>query len=184
LPVIHTGCSQKSEVEGMLIKRCYEGLLSQEFEDKDGTIRPLTPADILVVSPYNVQVNHLKSVLPGGAHVGTVDKFQGQEGPVVLVSMATSGAEDMPRNIEFLFSANRLNVAISRAQCLAVVVASPRLLETPCRSIEQLRLVNKFCHLVAYATCSERVVLRKGSNPSKGAAGLGSPNVESCARLR
>jgi uncharacterized protein len=82
-----------------------------------------------------------------------VDKFQGQEAPVVLVSMATSGAEDMPRNIEFLFSANRLNVALSRAQCLAAVVASPRLLETPCRTIEQLRLVNKFCQLAAYAAC-------------------------------
>ncbi len=80
-----------------------------------------------------------------------MDKFQGQEAPLVLVSMATSSAEDMPRNIEFLFSANRLNVALSRAQCLAVLAASPKLLETPCRSIEQLRLVNKLCQLVAYA---------------------------------
>jgi uncharacterized protein len=133
----------------------------------------MTPADILVVSPYNVQVNHLKSVLPDGAQVGTVDKFQGQEAPVVLVSMATSGAEDMPRNIEFLFSANRLNVAVSRAQCLAAVVASPRLLETPCRSIEQLRLVNKFCQLVAYAACPEGGVLKTLSSPSKDDAGLG-----------
>ena len=103
--------------------------------------------DILVVSPYNVQVNHLKSVLPPGAKVGTVDKFQGQEAPAVLVSMATSDAECLPRNIEFLFSANRLNVALSRAQCLAIVVACPKLLETPCKTIDQLTLVNRFCRL-------------------------------------
>jgi uncharacterized protein len=179
LPVTHTGCSQKSEAEGTVIKRCYEGLLSQEFEDKDGTIRPMTAADVLVVSPYNVQVNHLKSVLPEGAQVGTVDKFQGLEAPVVLVSMATSGAEDMPRNIEFLFSANRLNVALSRAQCLAAVVASPRLLETPCRTIEQLRLVNKFCQLAAYAVCPQGGELKTGSSPAKDNAGLGSSEVVS-----
>ncbi len=80
-------------------------------------------ADILVVSPYNVQVNHPKSILPAGARVGTVDKFQGQEAPVVLISMATSSADDMPRSMEFLYSRNRLNVAISRARSLAVVVA-------------------------------------------------------------
>ena len=151
LPVEHSGCSQKSEEEGAVIKRYYQHLLSQEFQGCDGSVRAMNLDDILVVSPYNIQVNHLKTVLPAGARVGTVDKFQGQEAPIVLVSMATSSAEDMPRNIEFLFSANRLNVALSRAQCLAVVAASPKLLETPCRSIEQLRLVNKFCQLVAYA---------------------------------
>jgi uncharacterized protein len=114
----------------------------------------MTTDDILVVSPYNVQVNYLKSVLPAGARVGTVDKFQGQEAAVVLVSMATSTAEDMPRGVEFLFSANRLNVAVSRAQCLAVVLANPGLLETSCRTVEQLRLVNKFCQLAAWAADS------------------------------
>jgi uncharacterized protein len=151
LPVTHAGCSQKSEDEAKVINQYYQKLLGQQFEDGKGGCRSIKPDDMLVVSPYNVQVNHLKSVLPEGAKVGTVDKFQGQEAPIVLVSMATSSAEDMPRNIEFLFSANRLNVALSRAQCLAIVVASPKLLETPCRSIEQLRLVNKFCQLVAYA---------------------------------
>jgi uncharacterized protein len=153
LPVQHSGCSQKSDEEATVIKHCYQALLCQEFQEKDGIVRPITPDDVLVVSPYNVQVNHLKDSLPEGARVGTVDKFQGQEAPVVLVSMATSSAEDMPRNIEFLFSANRLNVAVSRAQCLVVVVASPKLLETPCQSVEQLRLVNKFCQMVAYAAC-------------------------------
>jgi len=156
LPVSHTGCSQKSEEEGTTIKEYYLKLVGQKFVDKDGQARVMTADDILVVSPYNVQVNHLKSVLPAGARVGTVDKFQGQEAPVVLVSMATSDAECLPRDIEFLFSANRLNVALSRAQCLAVVVASPKLMETPCRTIDQLRLVNKFCQLVEFATSAEK----------------------------
>lgn len=155
LPVNHSGCSQKSEEEGKTIKEYYEKLVGQRFVDKDGSTRVMTTHDILVVSPYNVQVNHLKSVLPAGARVGTVDKFQGQEAPIVLVSMATSDAECLPRNIEFLFSGNRLNVALSRAQCLAVVAASPKLLETPCRTIDQLKLVNKFCQLVEYAAGAE-----------------------------
>jgi uncharacterized protein len=112
---------------------------------------PITSDNILVVSPYNVQVNHLKSVLPSGARVGTVDKFQGQEAPVVLISMATSSVDDIPRNLEFLFSRNRLNVAISRALGLSVIFASPRLLEVPCATIEQMRLVNTFCWAKAYA---------------------------------
>jgi uncharacterized protein len=101
--------------------------------------------DILVVSPYNMQVNTLRNRLPEGARVGTVDKFQGQEAAVVLISMATSSGDDMPRQIEFLYSRNRLNVAISRARCLAVIVASSRLLETSCSTIQQLRLVNALC---------------------------------------
>jgi predicted RecB family nuclease len=157
LPVSHVGCSQKSEEEASRIKQVYQKLIGQTFVEKDGTSWRITADDILVVSPYNVQVNHLKSILPAGARVGTVDKFQGQEAPIVLVSMATSDAECMPRNIAFLFSANRLNVALSRAKCLAVVAASPKLLETPCRSIEQMRLVNKFCQLVEYCSDERRL---------------------------
>ncbi|RYG85403.1 MAG: hypothetical protein EON59_12260, partial [Alphaproteobacteria bacterium] len=87
--------------------------------------------DILVVAPYNVQVNALRRALPPGVRVGTVDRFQGQEAPVVLVSMATSFGGDAPRGTEFLFNRNRLNVAISRAQGLAVVIKGARLLELP-----------------------------------------------------
>jgi uncharacterized protein len=78
-----------------------------------------------------MQVTLLKKRLPQGARVGTVDKFQGQEAPVVLVSMATSFGGDAPRGTEFLFNRNRLNVAISRAKCLAVVIKGRRLLELP-----------------------------------------------------
>src|SRR5206468_8795173 len=117
----------------------------QRWIDREGDEAPITAQEILVVSPYNAQVNLLRQTLPRGARVGTVDKFQGQEAAVVLVSMATSSGDDLPKNIEFLFSRNRLNVAISRARCLAVVYASPRLLEVPCRTIEQMRLVNTLC---------------------------------------
>jgi hypothetical protein len=85
------------------------------------------------------------------ARIGTVDKFQGQQAPVVFFSMATSSGEDVPRNLEFLLSRNRLNVAVSRAKCLAYVVASPKLLEVGCRSIEQMRMANALCLFVEIA---------------------------------
>jgi predicted RecB family nuclease len=143
----HEGCSQKSIEEGAIIKSLYQLLLKQQFKENGKAPRALTRDDILVVTPYNVQVNYLRSILPEGAKVGTVDKFQGQEAPVVLVSMVTSSAEDLPRNIEFLYSKNRLNVAISRAQCLSVVVMNPNLVEVPCKTVEQMKLVNTFCWL-------------------------------------
>lgn len=160
LPVEHVGCSQKSTEEAAIIREKYLGFLGQRFQDKDGTMREITPDDILVVSPYNVQVNHLKSVLPAGAKVGTVDKFQGQEAPIVLISIVTSSAEDLPRNIEFLYSKNRLNVALSRAQCLAMMVVNPRLLEVPCKTIEQMKLVNTFCWLDQYASMPSETLLK------------------------
>ncbi len=145
----HTGCSQKSVEEGVIINTHYRALLGQTFTDTDGTTRPITPNDILVIAPYNVQVNYLKTLLPE-ARVGTIDKFQGQEAPIVLLSMVTSSAEDLPRNIEFLYSKRRLNVAISRAQCLTIVVANPKLMEIPCKTVEQMKLVSTFCRLDAF----------------------------------
>ncbi len=105
----------------------------------------------MVVAPYNAQVRRLRAGLPDGVCVGTVDKFQGQEAPIVFFSMASSSGEDVPRNLAFLFSRNRLNVAISRAQCLAFLVCSPRLLEARCKSIEEMALVNALCRLAEYA---------------------------------
>ena len=105
----------------------------------------------MVVAPYNAQVRRLREALPAGVRVGTVDKFQGQEAPVVFFSMATSSGDDVSRGLAFLFSRNRLNVAISRAQCLAILVCSPRLLEARCTSIEDMQLVNALCRLVEVA---------------------------------
>jgi uncharacterized protein len=96
-------------------------------------------------------VRCLKARLPDGARVGTVDKFQGQEAPVVLFSMASSSGDDVSRGMSFLFSRNRLNVAVSRAQALAVVVCSPQLLGARCRSVEDMRLVNMLCRFAADA---------------------------------
>src|SRR5207253_7450734 len=113
--------------------------------DREGRVQPIGIDDILVVSPYNMQVNLLRSRLPKGAYVGTVDRFQGQQAAVVLISMATSSGDDLARQIEFLYSRNRLNVAISRARCLALIFASPRLLEASCSTIDQMRVVNCLC---------------------------------------
>jgi uncharacterized protein len=94
-----------------------------------------------------MQVELLKSLLPEGSKVGTIDKFQGQEARVVLVSMTTSSAEEIGKDVAFLFSKNRLNVAITRAKTLAVVLFNDKLLEFPCKTQEQIHLVNTFCWL-------------------------------------
>lgn len=149
--VEHHGCSQDSDEEAARIREFYDDLLTRRWTNREGDEAPMTPDDILVVSPYNMQVNLLRERLPRGARVGTVDKFQGQQAPAVLVSMAASSGEDIARGIGFLFSRNRLNVAISRARCLTVIFASPRLLEVSCGTTEQMRLVNTLCWARVYA---------------------------------
>jgi uncharacterized protein len=123
------------------------------WTDAHGGERPLTLDDVLVVAPFNAQVRYLRDRLPPGARVGTVDKFQGQEAPVVFFSMTSSSGEDVPRGMDFLFSRNRLNVAVSRAQALAVIVCSPRLLWARCNTVEQMQMVNALC---AFAEEAER----------------------------
>lgn len=149
--VVHEGCAQRSPAEAARLARTYAALLGQRWRDNDGVERTIGIDNILVVSPYNMQVNLLRDTLPAGARVGTVDKFQGQEAACVLISMTTSSGEDLPRQIEFLYSRNRLNVAISRAKCLAVVYASPRLLEVSCSAVIQMELVNTLCWVKAYS---------------------------------
>lgn len=105
----------------------------------------------MVVSPFNAQVKLLVERLQAGIAVGTVDKFQGQEAPIVFFSMAASSGADAPRGIDFLLSRNRLNVAISRAQCLAYLACSPELLDVDCRTVEHMRLANALCRLVELA---------------------------------
>jgi uncharacterized protein len=109
---------------------------------------------VLVVAPYNAQIARLAAALPAGARVGTVDKFQGQQAPVVIYSMAASSAEDAPRGMEFLYSRNRLNVAVSRAQAMAVLIASPALLRAHCRTVEQMKLVSALCRFFEMANPS------------------------------
>jgi predicted RecB family nuclease len=147
-PVDHDGNSQKSMEEAEAINALYVELMKQSFVGLNGKVLPMNAEEIVVVAPYNAQVNLLKRVLPEGARVGTVDKFQGQEAQVVLVSMATSNEHHMPRYLEFLFSRNRLNVSISRAKSLAVVVMSPGLAEVRSEKPETLGLINTFIDLV------------------------------------
>jgi uncharacterized protein len=151
-PIDHFGNRVDAPEEGDEVNACYRGLLGRTFTDKDGVERPLTAADVKIVAPYNAQVHILKQKLPPGALVGTVDKYQGQQAPVVIVSLTTSSLEDIPRGMEFLYSRNRLNVAVSRAQAMTIVVGSPKLLTVKCRSIDQLRLVNGLCRYVEMAT--------------------------------
>jgi predicted RecB family nuclease len=120
------------------------------WKNAGGVSRRLTKSDIMIVAPYNAQVTALSGALPD-VRVGTVDKFQGQEAPVVIVSLTTSSAEQAPRGMSFLYSANRLNVATSRAKGLCILVGSPRLFEPDCRTPEQMKLANAFCRYLEMA---------------------------------
>ena len=146
-PVEHSGNSSESPEEVEAVAALLEGLLSSgpSWVNQSGMEVRLGLEDVLIVSPYNAQVARLRAALPAGARVGTVDKFQGQEAPIVLYSTATSAVQDAPRGMEFLFSPNRLNVATSRARCLAVVVGSPALIGPECTSVRQMRLANGLC---------------------------------------
>jgi predicted RecB family nuclease len=153
----HDACSQRSPEEAEVVKDLYMNLLKQKYTDKRGNVNPITDENILVIAPYNMQVNLLKQVLPDGARVGTVDKFQGQEAEVVIVSMATSSGDHLPRYIEFLYSKNRLNVAISRAKCLALFIANPALMAIRCSTPEEMALVNTLCWIGDYAS-TEKII--------------------------
>ncbi len=155
LPVDHSGNAAASSEEAAAIVGEIGKMVGASWTNRDGEIAPLKPDDFMVVAPYNAQVRRLRDALRqanlGDVEVGTVDKFQGREAAVLFYSMATSSAEDVPRSLEFLFSRNRLNVAISRAMCLAFVVASPRLLESHARTIDQMRLINALCRFAEIA---------------------------------
>lgn len=144
LTLEHAGCSQSSEEEVDAIQGLVDDLIRHEIVALDGSTRQVAIGDILVVAPYNMQVNRLKRALPEACEVGTVDKFQGQQKPIVIVSMTTSSGNDAPRGTGFLFSRNRFNVAISRAQTLAVVVQSSRLQDVDVSTIEDLVRLNLF----------------------------------------
>lgn len=148
----HNGCGQRSDEEVEFTAGLIESLLQQRYVDRAGNEAALGLGNILVVAPYNMQVNALKARLPTGARVGTVDKFQGQEAEVVIVSLTTSTPADLPRHVDFFYSKNRLNVAISRARTLAVVLANPKLLELDAKAVEHLRLVNTLAWLKAEAS--------------------------------
>jgi predicted RecB family nuclease len=154
VPVTHDGNQNSSREEVEVIDRIIGGLLRPNacWANQDGDAHTITPDDILIVAPYNSQVSLLAERLAThGVRIGTVDKFQGQEAPVVIYSMATSRPEDAPRGMEFLYSLNRLNVATSRARCASILVASPRLFEPECKSPRQMQLANALCRYLELA---------------------------------
>src|SRR6202035_5523299 len=118
--------------------------------DREGQQRTITLDDIVIITPYNAQVFEIQQCLPD-ARVGTVDKFQGQEAAIAIYSTATSSHADAPRGMEFLYSLNRLNVATSRAKCVSIMVGSPELFETECRTPRQAQLANAFCRFLELA---------------------------------
>jgi superfamily I DNA and/or RNA helicase len=152
VPVEHDHRAARSAEEARLAAEIVEELLRCLWTDEKDREASLTAADILLVAPYNAQVAELSRAVQArlglSPRAGTVDKFQGQEAAVVLYSMATSSPEDAPRHLDFLYSRNRLNVAVSRARCFAVVLASSKLLDVPCRTPELMRALNAFCQLL------------------------------------
>jgi uncharacterized protein len=155
VPIAHRFNRNRSREEARFVAEAVGALLGRPWIDANGNTRPLNGDDILVVAPYNVQVaeigREMEARLGIRGRVGTVDKFQGQEAAVAIYSMATSSPDEAPRGMEFLYSGNRLNVAISRARGLAVLVCSPSLLDVACRTPEQMRLLNAFCRFVEMA---------------------------------
>jgi uncharacterized protein len=153
VPVEHTGNTNRSDEEVERIAAIVNQLFATgaTFRDKAGTERPLhvgadEKKDVLVVAPYNAQVAAMKNTIPSDrVAVGTVDRFQGNEAPIVIYSMTTSSGDEAPRGLEFLYSLNRFNVATSRAQALVILVASPTLVRARCRTPRQLKLVNALC---------------------------------------
>ncbi len=156
VPVEHKGNQSKSGEEVNAIAAIVNGLLNGgKWTGADGKTQPITKADILIVAPFNAQVSALRQRLPG-IDIGTVDKFQGQEAPMVIYSMTASTVEDAPRGMGFLFNPNRLNVATSRARCVCILVSNPALLHPDCRTIEQMKWANALCR---YKELAREVVI-------------------------
>jgi len=149
LPVEHTGNTSSSIEEADEVVRVVNRILESNttWINGEGCENVVTIDDILIIAPYNAQVFEIYQRIPE-ARVGTVDKFQGQEAPIAIFSLATSSHADAPRGMEFLYSPNRLNVAISRAKCLAILIASPSVFEAECKTLRQMQLANGFCRFI------------------------------------
>jgi uncharacterized protein len=156
VPVAHDGNQNRSPEEADRVADIVRNLVAPgvTWVNGRGETKPLILEDVLIVAPYNAQVSEIAERIPG-ARVGTVDKFQGQEAPVVIYSMATSSPEEAPHGMEFLFSRNRLNVATSRARCLCILIGSPELFDIECRTPEQMRMANAFCRYLEVARSRE-----------------------------
>jgi predicted RecB family nuclease len=156
VPVEHKGNQNCSPEEADIIAKLVSEILAQgaKWIDREGNERPIGITDILIIAPYNAQVFEIQRRLPQ-ARVGTVDKFQGQEAPISIYSLASSSHADAPRGMEFLYSLNRLNVATSRAKCVSILVGSPQVFEADCRTPRQMQLANAFCRYLEFASAAD-----------------------------
>jgi predicted RecB family nuclease len=147
--VPHEGNSNASPEEGAVVADLLRSLLGRRWRNRNDQLAPIGVEQIMVVTPYNAQIRAIQSAAADAGlsrlQVGTVDKFQGREAPLVIYSMATSSADDAPRGMEFLYDLHRLNVATSRARALAVIVASPDLVRVACQTPRQMLLTNALC---------------------------------------
>ncbi|MBI2762732.1 MAG: TM0106 family RecB-like putative nuclease [Chloroflexi bacterium] len=159
-PVVHAGDASRSLAEAEAVVDLVQSLMGRAWTDRDGATRTLDLDDAIVVAPYNAQVAEIQGVMERRmgrtGNVGTVDKFQGREGVVAIYSLASSSREDAPRDMTFLYSRHRLNVAVSRAESIAIIVASPTLLEAGCRTPEEMHLVDALCRFVETADAQAR----------------------------
>ena len=159
------GADNESPIEAAIVADLATTLVRDgSWTNADEVAAHLTWNDVLIVAPFNAQVGAIRRLLPPEARVGTVDTFQGQQAPISLYSMTTSSPELAPRGMEFLYSRNRLNVATSRARCIAVVVASPDLFRVRARTPEQMRLANAFCRFAELARST--MTARPAADPS------------------
>jgi len=146
IPIDHFGNQSQSKEEVDAIVRIVKHLMSANIKwiDRDRVSKPLRQDDILIIAPYNAQVSALQEALSGFS-IGTVDKFQGQEAPIVIYSMTSSSSENSPRGMSFLYNPNRMNVATSRAKCTSILVSAPKIFEVECNTIEQMKWANGVC---------------------------------------
>jgi len=152
IPVSHQYNTQSSMEEVLKVQLLVNELKTGSFTNNKGQTHPITDDDILIVAPYNMQVNLLKEKLTGNLKIGTIDKFQGQEAPVVIISMAVSDVAESRRGLDFIFDINRLNVAVSRAQALAIIVGNEGLEQCQVSSFGQMEKVGFFIKLMTSST--------------------------------
>ena len=146
----HSGFSVQNEIEVDYVKNIYNNLINKNWRDRDNKITKISSNDILVISPFNAQVNLIKQSLGEEAKVGTIDNFQGQEAPVVIISYVSSNPENIPRGSDFFFDFRRLNVSLSRAKSLAIIIFNKELLEYHCNTIEDMERLNYFCRMLSF----------------------------------
>lgn len=147
--VPHEGNTNSSLEEVTCIKNIVEELTKGDvyWTDKNNEDHVLQNKHIKIITPYNSNVHELQQVIPE-IEIGTVDKFQGQEAPIVIYSVESSSTEDAPRGMDFLYSPNRFNVAVSRAQIAFILVSNPLIFEADCKSSSEMKLANPYCRYI------------------------------------